>query len=238
MVKLSIVIPTKNEEEYLPILLRSIKKQTMKEYEIIVADADSLDKTREIARKQGCRIIKGGYPDEARNNGFKYCKADLILFIDSDILLEDKDFFKKALEEIRDKDLDIAGVLLRPIKTFEIFRDFKYRVFYSISNSFGKIFQNTGNPLMQACMFVSKGVMKKVKFPNYEFGEDSAFAAMAVALGYSFGLLRNVGKVRISPRRLRKKGFIVMILSYIYFNGLRMLGHEFVRGKSWAKYFD
>ncbi|MCK4891044.1 MAG: glycosyltransferase family 2 protein, partial [Candidatus Pacebacteria bacterium] len=34
---LSIIIPTKNEEKYLPKLLRSIKKQSFKDYEIIVA---------------------------------------------------------------------------------------------------------------------------------------------------------------------------------------------------------
>ena len=45
---LSIIIPTYNEEEYLPILLESIKKQNFKDYEIIIADANSIDKTREI----------------------------------------------------------------------------------------------------------------------------------------------------------------------------------------------
>ena len=47
---LSIIIPTKNEEEYLTALLKSIKKQTFKDYEIIVADNNSKDKTRKIAK--------------------------------------------------------------------------------------------------------------------------------------------------------------------------------------------
>ena len=50
---LSIIIPTYNEEEYLPKLLNCIKNQTHKDYEIIVADANSKDKTRQIAKKYG-----------------------------------------------------------------------------------------------------------------------------------------------------------------------------------------
>ena len=45
--KISIIIPAYNEEETLPSLLKSIKTQNFKDYEIIIADANSTDKTRE-----------------------------------------------------------------------------------------------------------------------------------------------------------------------------------------------
>ena len=57
---LSIVIPTYNEEEYLPKLLESIKMQSYSDYEIIVADANSNDKTREIAEECGCVRFRFG----------------------------------------------------------------------------------------------------------------------------------------------------------------------------------
>ena len=47
--KLSIVIPTLNEEEFLPTLLSCLKHQTFKDFEVIVADAGSKDNTVEIA---------------------------------------------------------------------------------------------------------------------------------------------------------------------------------------------
>ena len=53
---ISIIIPAYNEGKYLPKLLKCIKDQTYKNYEVIVADADSKDKTKEIAKKFGCRI--------------------------------------------------------------------------------------------------------------------------------------------------------------------------------------
>ena len=43
---LSIIIPTYNEEEYLPTLFESMKKQNFEDYEIIVADANSTDRTK------------------------------------------------------------------------------------------------------------------------------------------------------------------------------------------------
>lgn len=67
--KISIIVPTKNEERYLPGLLKSIKKQTVQPYEIIVADAGSTDRTVEIAKKYGAKVIKGGIPQVGRNKG-------------------------------------------------------------------------------------------------------------------------------------------------------------------------
>jgi glycosyltransferase involved in cell wall biosynthesis len=78
---LSIIIITKNEEKYLPKLLNSIKKQNYKNYEIIVSDAKSIDSTRKIAKKCNCKIINEGLPSIGRNNGAKYTKGDLLLFL-------------------------------------------------------------------------------------------------------------------------------------------------------------
>ena len=73
---LSIIIPTYNEEEYLPVLLDSIKSQSFDDYEIIVADANSTDKTREIAESYGCIVVAGGLPAVGRNNGAKIAKGE------------------------------------------------------------------------------------------------------------------------------------------------------------------
>ena len=95
---LSIIIPTKNEEYYLPKLLESIKRQDYKNYEIIVADAGSKDKTRDVARKSGCKVVKGGLPSIGRNNGAKYAKGELLLFLDADTVLPEN--FLKDLKTI------------------------------------------------------------------------------------------------------------------------------------------
>ena len=67
--KLSIIIPTFNEEYYLPPLLESIRCQDFSDYEVVVADAGSEDDTIEIAKNWGCKVVKGGLPAVGRNRG-------------------------------------------------------------------------------------------------------------------------------------------------------------------------
>ena len=115
---ISIIIPTLNEEKYLPHLLKSIKEQDFfsnpEKLEIIVADAGSEDKTVEIAKSFGCQITKGGLPAKGKNEGAKIARGDLFLFLDSDVIL-DKNYLKKALKEFRERKLSVASGVLKSI---------------------------------------------------------------------------------------------------------------------------
>ena len=94
--------------------MECIKKQTYKGYEIIVADAGSKDRTGQIAKKYGCKVVKGGMPAVGRNNGAKVAKGNILLFLDADVQIN-RDFIKKALNEFNKNNLDIAGCLIYPI---------------------------------------------------------------------------------------------------------------------------
>ena len=111
---LSIIIPTLNEEKYLPKLLDCIKIQDFKDYEIIVADAGSKDKTVEIAKKYGCQVVKGGLLPAGRNRGAEVAKGDIFLFLDADIILPPT-FLKKSVEEFKRRHLGIAGFKIVPM---------------------------------------------------------------------------------------------------------------------------
>ncbi|MFA7385400.1 MAG: glycosyltransferase, partial [Candidatus Paceibacterota bacterium] len=63
---ISIIIRTLNEEKHLPLLLDSIENQGLHNYEIIVSDAGSSDRTLEIAKKRNCKIVKGGLHGKGR----------------------------------------------------------------------------------------------------------------------------------------------------------------------------
>ena len=110
---ISIIIPAWNEEKFLPRLLECIKSQTYDNYEVIVADAGSTDKTKSIAEKAGCKVVKGGMPGPGRNNGAKAAKGELLIFLDADCTIE-KDFLKDAIEEFKWRNLDVCGVYLTP----------------------------------------------------------------------------------------------------------------------------
>jgi 2-desacetyl-2-hydroxyethyl bacteriochlorophyllide A dehydrogenase len=56
--EVSIVIRTFNEEKFLPALLASLEQQTFLDYETIVVDSGSFDRTREIAARDADRLIR------------------------------------------------------------------------------------------------------------------------------------------------------------------------------------
>ncbi len=104
--KISIVIPTYNEELHLPHLLQSIKEQSLQPFEVIVADAGSKDKTREIAKKYGAKVVKGGMPAVGRNAGAKAAKGDIIVFFDADTVLPEN-ALKNLVNEFLSEKLDL-----------------------------------------------------------------------------------------------------------------------------------
>jgi len=111
---LSIIIPSLNEEKYLGLLLDSIKRQKFFDYEIILADAGSTDRTLEIAKQYGCKIITGGSPAKGRNEGSKIARGDIIFFCDADVILPDN-FFEKALFEFKARNLEVASFGITPL---------------------------------------------------------------------------------------------------------------------------
>ena len=87
MTKVSIIIPTLNEEDSLNVLLNELAKLNENIYEIIIVDGQSTDNTIKIAKKYDCRIIiqeiKLGYGD-AIVKGINESNSDYSIILDGD----------------------------------------------------------------------------------------------------------------------------------------------------------
>lgn len=91
MNKLSIIIPALNEEKFLPNLLMSLTIQTKMDFEVIVVDGSSRDRTVEVAQSfspqlPGLKVLvseKAGISLQ-RNMGAKAASGDWLIFIDAD----------------------------------------------------------------------------------------------------------------------------------------------------------
>ena len=87
----SVIIPTFNSERTIGCCLRSVKNQSYSNIEIIVVDRFSKDRTLNIARKFGVRIIlKGPERSAQKNYGAKNANGLFLLFVDSDMELSPK----------------------------------------------------------------------------------------------------------------------------------------------------
>jgi glycosyltransferase involved in cell wall biosynthesis len=109
--KITIVIPCKNEENYIHHLLSALRLQRLGDTRIIIADS-STDNTREIIRSNSAflnvEIIDGGTVSEARNRGAGLATTPYILFIDADVTFFDNYVIRDAVEEIEFYDLDLV----------------------------------------------------------------------------------------------------------------------------------
>jgi len=109
--KISVIIPTKNEEKNISRLLRSLKKQTFRDFETIIVDNNSSDQTKKIASKFTCKIFTHGPERSAQKNfGLQKAKGKYALFLDADMILE-----KTILEDCFGKmesDSGLAGIII------------------------------------------------------------------------------------------------------------------------------
>ena len=195
---LSIIIPALNEEKYLPRLLDSIKKQSYKDYEIIIADANSKDNTGKIAKKYGCRIVKGGLPAVGRNSGAKAAKGDMLLFMDADSVIGEK-FLENALNEIKSRKLDVTGVYIYP-DTGKMLDN----IFLGIYNTLLFSTQFYYPHAVGSGIFCRKWLHRKVGGfnGNVRLGEDADYVKRCGKTG-NFRMLRTV-KLCFSMRRYKK----------------------------------
>lgn len=107
--RISAIIPTFNEEEFIEDCLISLKNQTYSIDEIIVIDSGSTDRTVEIARKYADKILFGmrniGYNREL---GVRSAKNSIILSTDGDTILPEN-WVEEAIKYLSHP--DIVGVV-------------------------------------------------------------------------------------------------------------------------------
>jgi glycosyltransferase involved in cell wall biosynthesis len=211
---LSIIIPTLNEEEYLPILLNQIKKQNFKDLEIIVADGGSNDKTVEIAKQFGCIITKGGNPAKGRNEGAKIAKGDIFLFMDADNIYLPDNFLEKLLNEFKKRNLGVASFPIYPKGNwFDKFAYGLYNWWVKITQKF--LAYATNSVLVKREVFEKVGGFDE----DIKIAEDHDFAKRSAKIS-KFGFIETE-PVLTSTRRFERDGRLKTYLKY-FLAGLYM----------------
>lgn len=207
---LSIIIITKNEEKYLPRLLESIKRQRgYTDYEVIVADAHSTDRTRKIAKKYGCKVIDGGLPSIGRNRGARKAKGDLLLFLDSDTALP-PGFLKENIKEFHNRKLVCATTIYKPISERNTDK-FLYNSYNVLAIGLQYFLPLAGG----LCILCAKEIYDRVGGFDEKrtMCEDHFFVNQAHKHG-KFRILKSV-PILCDVRRMDKEGRLGLVIKYV-----------------------
>jgi glycosyltransferase involved in cell wall biosynthesis len=212
--KISVIIPTLNEEKYIEKTLLSLKAQTTRlPYEVIISDGKSKDRTVEIAKKYVNKIVicnrKG--ISVGRNLGAKYAEGKILIFLDADTIL-----LPNTLEEVyREVKKDNIALVSCPLLPSSSSASFYF--IYSFFNQFARNSIKVGKPQISgAFMAVKKSVFDAVGGfdENIKTLEDFDFSEKVS----KFGKVKIVDNtfVLTSPRRLKKWGIFESIFKYTF----------------------
>lgn len=193
--KITIVVPCKNEENYIHHLLDSLHGQAIGDTRVIIADC-STDNTRQVIKDNShglcVEIIDGGPVSLAKNNGAQLVTTPYILFIDADVRFFKDTVIHDAVNLIESKNLDLIGL---NIKCYD--KDLRAKIGFTAFNLINHVlkyvspfavgafmltrrdrFEEYGgfpeNLLTSEDYFLSKKYSpKKFKIIRHHFGQDS-----------------------------------------------------------------
>lgn len=108
--KISVVTISYNQDKFLEQCILSVKNQTYKNFEHIIVDAGSTDRSRKIIRKYKNYFSKIIFeedrgPADGLNKGFKYATGSIYFFLNSDDLIP-KNSFMLAIKEFKKTNID------------------------------------------------------------------------------------------------------------------------------------
>lgn len=190
----SIIMPVFNAEEYLNKAINSILNQTFKDFECILIDDNSSDKSYSIClnyAKKDERIIlikndKNMGVSTTRNKGLDIAQGRYVTFIDSDDYI-DRDVLYKVYNKIKNMDIVVDCLKYGVIEEYFVKNKLKYKKKCNLSNFFSENKNEIQNEILKleqiplfgySCnSFYYLKIIREndIKFRNYSMNEDFIF---------------------------------------------------------------
>jgi len=225
MIKFSICIPTLNEEKYVGKLLDCLVAQKHKNFEVIVVDGKSKDKTKDVVLSYKDKLNIQFIPSPRRgvsyqrNYAEKHAKYPDVIFFDADVQIN-PDFLEKIERYLEKHDVDVLTSWNEPLSDKPA-DDF----IYLLMNVFLLELIKRKMPAAVGCfIYVKKSSFEKVGGfdKNISFAEDYDLVKRFHDKGFKYALLKRP-RVKVSVRRFDREGRMKMILkelkaAYYYFS--------------------
>ncbi len=187
-VKVSVIVPVYNTEQYLKECLDSLVRQTLQEIQIVIVDDGSTDSCPQIIAEyeekypQKITAIRkeNGGQGKARNLAFGYCQGEYIGFLDSDDYAK-LDMFERMYEKAKAGDLDCVAC---GYTSFCIEKD-KTKVIdpFHASPAYGNPKDMFFGVCASSCLHLIRGELLKdtdIRYTEGAFYEDTAFFAKLI----------------------------------------------------------
>ena len=228
--KISIIIPVYNSSLTLKECLEAIFNSNFKNFEVIVISDNSTDNSVGIAKQYQCKIIelsenKG--PAFARNEGAKISEGDILLFVDSDVIIK-KDALNYLSEKFLQNEIDaIQGIYSHEPTYKSIITQYQmsYNCYYIWPEN-----KKYASTLSTCCLAIRKKIFLNLKGFNVNFkrpsAEDEEFGYFLIAKGYKILILRELKvehRINYNLKHFIKKKF------YIYIDVMK----EYLRNKTY-----
>jgi glycosyltransferase involved in cell wall biosynthesis len=211
--KITIVVPCKNEEDYIHHLLDALRLQYIGDTRVIIADC-STDNTRKVIKDNSyslnVEIIDGGPVSIAKNNGAKLVTTPYILFIDADVRFFNTNTIKDAVAIMESKQLDLVGLNIKSYDNdirasigFTIFNVINHILKYFSPFAIGAFMLTRRDKFEELGGFPEKTVTsedyflsrmyspKKFKIVSHYFGQDSRRFKKMGYFGMATYLIKN-----------------------------------------------
>ncbi len=213
----SIVIPVKNEEKNIAVILESIKKQTYQPYEVIVSDAKSEDNTRKISKEYGARVIDGGIPAVGRNNGFNAAQKDIVIFMDADVQFLGENDLKEIVDEFNNRQLDCATSQFEYTGERSVSKDIVTKIIniekdLSAMNPIkGLKWDYAGFVIVRRMAFEAVGGFAT----EFKYMEDTLLIQKIVAKGFRYKIIKKKVGLVVASRNERDGSFIAGVKEFL-----------------------
>lgn len=216
--KVTVIIPTLNEELYVGKLLDDIACQSYKVHETIVVDGHSEDKTADIVHKiPGVKLLQTSRSvGHQRNYGGTKAKGDLLIFLDADAHIT-KDFVKKIIEAIQNSGATIAIPQYIPYPGSP-----GINAFYGFFNKLFKFSEKYQPSGAGGCIIVTRKLFKLINGFKKEYTFDDLFFIREASKKGTFKVFDF--PVYVSDRRIRKYGLPRIVVQYFVLSVLFMFG--------------
>ncbi len=209
----SIIIPCLNEEKTLPFLLKDIRKQFWKDYELIVVDGMSTDKTREIVvSSSNIKLLESTVRNVSiqRNMGAAKATGKYLIFFDADTRIPAY-FLTGLAYQIQYSRADMFTCWATVAENKR-----QNKMVASLLNMGMELGKFVDNPeVVGAMMGFKRKVFKALKGFNADitFAEDVELCKRGFERGFRFELFRNPRYI-YSLRRYHAEGTIAMLQTY------------------------